>query len=158
MSRCCIIVSSKSSGTSVRVQRGQKCHIRALSALEFNDVHMLVWGGTKMGGFFNSCNQCSDILVPFMDTLVTGNIRSEETPFLLSPMGIFLPQLMADLHLFMDDYLHKTDSDIVLACETKGIVEKTISIVLDAQAPNVRKFLIPWMLIAITISLLVQKK
>ena len=54
-----------------------------------------------------------------MDMLVTGNIRSEEALFL---------QLMDDLHpLFMDCYLHKTDSDFVLACETKGIVKQSLT-------------------------------
>ena len=115
---------------------------RALSALELNNVHMLVWGGTRMGEFLDGCKQCSDILVPFMDTLVTGNIRSEETLFLLSPMGIFLLQLMADLYLlFMDHYLRKTDTDIVLACETKGIVDKTISNLLGAQTPRCQEVL-----------------
>ena len=95
-----------------------------------------------MGGFLDGCKQCSAILVPFMDTLVTGNIRSEETLFLLSPMGIFLLQLMADLHpLFMDRYLHKTDSGVVLACETKGIAEQTISSLLGAQTPRCQEVL-----------------
>ena len=103
---------------------------------------MLVWGGTRMGGFLDGCKQCSDILVPFMDMLVTGNIRSEETLSLLSPMGIFLIQLIADLHpLFMDHYLHKTDSDIVLACETKGIANKTISNLLGTQTPRYQEVL-----------------
>ena len=50
-----------------------------------------------MRGFFDGCKQYSDIVVSFMDMLVPGNIRSEETLFLLSPKGIFLVQLMADL-------------------------------------------------------------
>ena len=80
-----------------------------------------------MCGFLDGCSQCSNILVPFMDTLVTGNIRTEETLFLLCPMGIFLLQLMADLHpIFMNKYLHKTDSDHILVCETKAVVEKAI--------------------------------
>lgn len=29
-----------------------------------------------MGGFLDGCKQYSDILVTFMDTLVTGNIRT----------------------------------------------------------------------------------
>lgn len=72
-----------------------------------------------------AANNILIFLLPFMDALVTGNIRSEETLFLLSPLGIFLLQAMADLHpLFMDHYDQKSDSDIVLAFETKDIAKK----------------------------------
>ena len=67
---------------------------KALLALELNNSHMLAWGSIRIGRFIDGCKHCSDILVPFKDTLVTGNIISEETPFLLSPMRIFLLQLM----------------------------------------------------------------
>ena len=102
-----------------------------------------------MGAFFDGCKQFSDIPVPFMDTLVTGNIRSENTPFL---------QLMDDLHpLCMDYYLHNVDSAFVLACETRGIAKQSLTWWVH-KLKDVRKFLILWMLmIAITISLLVQK-
>ena len=57
-------------------------------------------------------------------------------------MGIILLQLMADLHpLFMDHCLHKTDSNIVLACETEGIADKTISNLLGAQTPRCQEVL-----------------
>ena len=109
----------------------------ALTLLELNNVHMLVWAGTRMYGFLDGCRQCSDILIPFMDTLVTGNIRNEETLVLLSPIGIFLLQLMADLHpIFMNKYLHKTDSDHVLVCETKAVAEKTIENLRNAKTPR----------------------
>ena len=57
-------------------------------------------------------------------------------------MGVFLLQLMADLHLlFMDHYLHKTVSDIVLACETKDIADKTISDLLGTKTPRCQEVL-----------------
>ena len=97
---------------------------------------MLTWAGTRMGGFLDGCKKCSNILASFMDTLVTGNIRTEETLFLLSPMGIFLLQLMSDLSpIFMDKYLHKTDSDFILVCETKAVAQKTIDNLKKAKTP-----------------------
>ena len=57
-------------------------------------------------------------------------------------MGIFLLQLMTELHpLFMDHYLYKTDSYIVLKCETKSTADKTISNLLGAQTPRCQKVL-----------------
>ena len=94
----------------------------SLTALEMNNIHMLVWGGTRMSGFLDGCAKCSSVLVPLLDTLVTGNIRPDETKYLLSPKGVFLLQLMADIHpIFANKYLHKTDSDTVLSCKCKGI-------------------------------------
>ena len=37
----------------------------ALNILEQNNIHMLVWGGTSMAGFFDGCKQSSSILIPF---------------------------------------------------------------------------------------------
>ena len=110
---------------------------RTLTALEMNNVHMLVWCGTRMAGFLDGCLQCSDILISLMDTLVTGSIRDEETSFLMSPKGIFLLQLMADIHpVFANKYLHKTDSDTVISCETKGIATKTVERLRNLEAPR----------------------
>ena len=69
----------------------------ALNALELNSVHMLNWGSTGMAGFMDACVQASEILIPFLDTLVAGNIRPDETKFIASPKGVYLIQLFADL-------------------------------------------------------------
>ena len=109
----------------------------ALKALEMNSVHMMVWGGTRMAGFLDGCLQSSNVLVPLMDTLVSGGIRSEETAFLLSPRGMFLLQLMADIHpVFADRYLHKTDSDTLISCETKAIATRTVERLRNIEAPR----------------------
>ena len=60
----------------------------ALNILEQNDIHMMVWGGTRMSGFLDACRQASSIIVAFLDTLVGGNIRKDETAYLLSPKGL----------------------------------------------------------------------
>ena len=40
----------------------------ALAILEQNDIHMLVWGGTRMSGFLDACRQASKIIIAFLDT------------------------------------------------------------------------------------------
>ena len=69
----------------------------ALNVLEQNDMHMLVWGGTRMAGFLDACKQSSAILVPFLNTLIAGKIR-EEAAFILSAKGLFTLELFSDLH------------------------------------------------------------
>ena len=32
-----------------------------------------------MAGFMDACSQASQIIVPFLDTIVTGSIRNKET-------------------------------------------------------------------------------
>lgn len=59
----------------------------ALDALERNNIHMLVWGATRMSGFLDACGQASSIIVPFLDTLVAGEIRKDEAAYLMSPKG-----------------------------------------------------------------------
>ena len=71
---------------------------KTLAALEQNDIHMLVWGGTRMAGFLDACKQASSILVPFLDTLIAGNTRKDESAYLLSAKGLFTLELFSDLH------------------------------------------------------------
>ena len=60
----------------------------ALNALEQHDVHMLNWGKTRMSGFLDSCAQASRIVVAFVDTLISCNIRKDETAYIASPKGL----------------------------------------------------------------------
>ena len=53
--------------------------------MEQHDIHMLVLGGTRMAGFLDACNQASGIKIPFLDTMVTGAIRPNETAYLAKP-------------------------------------------------------------------------
>ena len=63
----------------------------------------------------------------YSDTLVIGNIKPEETTFLMSPEGIYPLQLTSDLYpIFAKKYLHRVDSDLVLSGQTKGIAMKKV--------------------------------
>ena len=87
----------------------------------------------------DACVQASKILIPFLDTLVAGNIRPDETKFIASPMGVHLIQLFADLQcIFTDSYLRGVDSDSVLICETYNVAQKTVQTLLNEElkTPN----------------------
>ena len=45
------------------------------------------WGGTRMAGFLNAWQKASNIIIPFIDTLVAGNMQPDEKKFLVSPKG-----------------------------------------------------------------------
>ena len=90
----------------------------ALNILKQNNIHMLVWGGKRMARFLDGCNQSSNILVPFLDTLIAGKIREEEAAYILSATGLFTLELFVDLHhIFTNQYLHCVDSDKILSYE-----------------------------------------
>ena len=40
-----------------------------------------------MAGFLDAWIQVSNIIVPFLDTVIFGSIRPDETKFLISPKG-----------------------------------------------------------------------
>ena len=70
-----------------------------------------------MARFLDGCNQSSNILVPFLDTLIAGKIR-EEAAYILSATDLFTLELFVDLHhIFTNQYLHCVDSDKILSYE-----------------------------------------
>ena len=46
----------------------------AVNMLEMNDIHLLNWGPTRMAGFLDAYIQASNIIVPFLDTVISGSI------------------------------------------------------------------------------------
>ena len=103
----------------------------ALLALEQNNIHMLVWGGTRMAGFRDACKQSSSILVPFLDTLIAGNIRKEVSAYMLSAKGLYTLELFADLHVFACQFLQCVDSDKILSCEVFQVTDATAKKLID---------------------------
>ena len=47
----------------------------ALAAMEMHEVHLLNWDSTRMAGFLDACVQASKIMVPFLDTIVSNDMR-----------------------------------------------------------------------------------
>ena len=104
----------------------------ATDALELNTIHLLNWGSTRMAGFLDACIQLSKIIVPFLDTIIAGNIRPDETKYLASPKGLYLLQLFADIHpIFACKFLHNVGSDDVLICEVFNIANNTAEALKD---------------------------
>ena len=106
----------------------------ASDTLEMNNVHVLNWGSTRMAGFLDACIQASSIIVPFLDTIVTGNIREEEMMFVASPNRVFLLQIYADLHpVFAGKYLRYIDKDDILVCEVYSVAPNNATLLSDAN-------------------------
>ena len=75
----------------------------ALNMLEMNDIHLLKWGSTRMAGFLDACIQAFNIIVPFLDTVISGSIRPDETKFIASPKG---KAFNGCVHfIFLDEFL-----------------------------------------------------
>ena len=90
-----------------------------LDALEMSNILILNWESTRMVGFMDACSRASQIIVSFLDTIVTGGIRNEETNFVASSKGLYLLKLFIDLHfVFTKNYLHCVDSDKILCSPT----------------------------------------
>ena len=53
----------------------------SLNLLEMHDFQLLNWGSTRMAGILDACLQASGIIFPFLDTIIGGNIRPEETRY-----------------------------------------------------------------------------
>ena len=110
-----------------------------LDALEMSNIHILNWGSARMGGFMDACSQASQIIVPFLDIIVTGGIRNEETKFVASPKGVYLLQLFTDLHpVFTKNYPHCVERDKILIGEVHNITQHTAEILRD---PSIKKLL-----------------
>ena len=59
----------------------------ALAAMEMHDVHLLNWGSIRMAGFLDTFVQASKIMVPFLDTIISNDIRPDKTKYITSPKG-----------------------------------------------------------------------
>ena len=63
---------------------------QALKALEMNDIHLLNWASTRTARFLDVCIKASSILVQYMDTIFSGNIRPDKTKYIAVPKGLDL--------------------------------------------------------------------
>ena len=58
---------------------------KALRSLEMNSVHFLNCWSTRIAGFFDAWKQSCDIIIPFVDSLIAGGIRKDDSAFLFCP-------------------------------------------------------------------------
>ena len=116
----------------------------ALAALEMHEVHQLTWGSTRMCSFLDSCLRCSTILVPLLDTIASAKLKPEQSAFLMSPNGLFVLQLLADLQpVLVRKYLKKVDKDEndVLICEAFNIASAAAQSTSSCLTPRTDEFL-----------------
>ena len=87
-----------------------------------------------MAGFFDGCKQPFNILVPFLDMLIAGNIREGEAAYILKSKGLCILEIFADLHpIFSNLYLQCVDSDKILSCKVFNVVKATTSKIVKVE-------------------------
>ena len=97
-----------------------------------------------MCSFLDSCLKCSNIIVPFLDTLTTAKLRLEQSSYLLSPSSLYVLELLADLQkVFVSNYLRKLDKDEedVLICEAYRIAISASEQTKSCETKRADKFL-----------------
>lgn len=65
-----------------------------LDALEISNIHIWNWGSTRMAGFMDACSLALQIIVPFLDAIVTEGKRNKETKFVVSLKRVYLVQFI----------------------------------------------------------------
>ena len=83
-----------------KVQKAQKCSLH-------HSWCSVNWSLTRMTEFLDACLQASDIIVPFLDTIIGGNIRPEETSYVASPKSNYIQSVCK---LFNSKLIHNGHS------------------------------------------------
>lgn len=84
----------------------------ALDVLEMKSVHMMSFCPTRMSYILTACAQTVVNLVPLCDVISTANLKPEESSSFMSPKGMIILHLLADLEsLFLKYYLKVLDTD-----------------------------------------------
>ena len=90
----------------------------ALQFLEMKPVHLMTFCPTRMNYLLQSCDQVAKILVAICDVLATADIKEEERAYFMSPKGMIILHLLADLEpVYTKEYLRKLDVDKGLIIE-----------------------------------------
>jgi len=84
----------------------------ALQIFELKPIHLMTFCPTRMNYLLQACEQVIKILVAVCDVLATADIKKEERSYFMSPKGIIMMHLLADLEpVFIKDYFRKLDVD-----------------------------------------------
>ena len=82
----------------------------ALEMMDMKTIHMMTYCPTRMSYLLTASTQIVNLLVLLCDILATANIREEERSLFLSPKGMILVHLLADLkNIFFKNYLKILD-------------------------------------------------
>ena len=90
-----------------------------LDALGMSNSHILNWGSPRMAGFTDAYSQPSQIIVPFLDTILAGDIGNKKTNKICSQSkrSVFVAVFTDLQSIFSKIYLHCVDIDKILICE-----------------------------------------
>ena len=81
-----------------------------LEMMDTKTIHMMTYCPTRMPYLLTASTQIVNLLVPLCDILATANIREEERSLFMSPKGMILVHLLADLkNIFFKNYLKILD-------------------------------------------------
>ena len=82
----------------------------ALEMMDMRTIHMMTYCSTWMSYLLTASTQIVNLLVPLSDVLATTNIREEERSLFMSPKGMILVHLLADLKkIFFKNYVKILD-------------------------------------------------
>ena len=96
-----------------------------LDALGMSNSHILNWGSTRMAGFTDAYSQASQIIVPFLDTIMTGDIGGKKKICSQSKRSVFAAVFTDLQSIFSKIYLHCVDIDKILICEVHNGAQHT---------------------------------
>ena len=78
--------------------------------MDMKTIHIMTYCPTRMSYLLTASTQMFNLLVPLCDVLATANIKGEERSLFMSPEGMILVHLLADLkNIFFKNYLKILD-------------------------------------------------
>ena len=91
---------------------------KVLEMMDMKTIHMMTYCPTWMLYFLTASTQIVNFLVQLCDILATANIKEEERSLFISPKGMILVHLLADLKIiFFKNYLKILDyhDDLIIS-------------------------------------------
>ena len=115
----------------------------ALSALDMKPIHMMTWCPTRMSNLLTCASQVAKgNLLPLCDVMASCNVKPDERDYLMSPNGMILLHLLADLETaFVPKFLRKLDGDKALVIEMFCTSQKLLNSLDDFKSPLADRFL-----------------
>ena len=86
--------------------------------MDMKTIHIMAYCPTRMSYLLTASTQMFNLLVPLCDVLATANIKEEERSLFMSPEGMILVHLLADLkNIFFKNYLKILDyhDDLIIS-------------------------------------------
>ena len=78
--------------------------------MDMKTIHMMTYCPNRMSHLLTAPTQIVNLIVLLCDVLATANIKEEERSLFMSPKGMVLVQLLADLkNIFFKNYLKTLD-------------------------------------------------